>query len=279
MGLIYLDNIMTPSRNFDDLLMLMHTLRSECPWDKKQTNLSLLPYLLEESYELVEATYEGELTEVKGELGDVLLQVIFHAELYKEQGQFDMGEVIYHLMEKLIRRHPHVFEKETLTTDEAVKQRWQEIKAIENQGKPKRLLSDVKAGTALNTAQNLQSAAAKVGFDWSNLGGVLDKLTEELDELKAELPSDEFAYQTDQLSDEQKHKIAGELGDVLFVLTNLARHLGLDAEMVLQGTNAKFKRRFAFVEASLIKDGKNFADSSLKEMDEYWNQAKDELAD
>lgn len=270
---------MTPSRNFDDLLMLMHTLRKECPWDKKQTNLSLLPYLLEESYELVEATHEGDLTEIKGELGDVLLQVVFHAELYDEQGQFDMGEVIHTLTEKLIRRHPHVFDKENLKTEEDVKRRWREIKAIENQGKPKRLLSDVKAGTALNTAQNLQSAAAKVGFDWSNLGGVLDKLTEELDELKAELPSDEFAYQTDQLSDEQKHKIAGELGDVLFVLTNLARHLGLDAEMVLQGTNAKFKRRFAFVEASLIKDGKNFADSSLKEMDEYWNQAKDELAD
>ncbi|WFF38584.1 nucleoside triphosphate pyrophosphohydrolase [Moraxella nasibovis] len=268
---------MTPSRNFDDLMTLMRTLRTECPWDKKQTNLSLLPYLLEESHELIEATHEGDLTEIKGELGDVLLQVVFHAVLYDEQGEFDMGEVIHHLMEKLIRRHPHVFEKETLTTDEAVKQRWQEIKALENQGKPRRLLSDVKAGTALDTAQNLQSAAAKVGFDWQNLGGVLDKLTEELGELKAELPSDDFAYRTDALSDDQKSKIAGELGDVLFVLANLARHLGLDGEMVLQGTNAKFKRRFAFVEESLIKDGKSFADSSLEEMDEYWNQAKDEL--
>ncbi|MDO4427767.1 MAG: nucleoside triphosphate pyrophosphohydrolase [Moraxella sp.] len=265
---------MTPSRNFNDLLALMHLLRRECAWDKKQTNISLLPYLLEESYELAEATLANDLNEIKGELGDVLLQVIFHAEIYQETGKFDMGDVIYFLMEKLIRRHPHVFEKETLKTEEDVKKRWEEIKAFENKDKPKRLLSDVKAGTALMTAQNLQKASAKVGFDWENLGGVLDKLQEELAELQAELPSNDFNYKQDKLDNAQKAKISDELGDVLFVLSNLARHLDIDAEMALQEANAKFKRRFGFVEKSLIENGKDFDNTNLVEMDKFWERAK-----
>lgn len=265
---------MTPSRDFNDLLALMHRLRSDCPWDAKQTNLSLLPYLLEESYELVEATYANDLQEIKGELGDVLLQVIFHAEIYGENAQFDIGDVIYHLMEKLIRRHPHVFDKENLKTDEEVKRRWEEIKVLENQAKPQRLLSNVKAGTALMTAQNLQKQAASVGFDWANLGGVLDKLGEEIDELKAELPNADFGYKTDKITHEQKSKITDELGDVLFVLSNLARHLGIDGEMALQGANNKFRQRFAFVEQSLQDAGKTFEESDELEKDGYWEMAK-----
>ncbi|MDO4441073.1 MAG: nucleoside triphosphate pyrophosphohydrolase [Moraxella sp.] len=270
---------MTPTNQFSDLIALMARLRTDCPWDAKQTNQSLQKYAIEEVYELIEAISLDDgsacaADDIKGELGDVLLQVIFHAHLYDEQGRFDMNDVIYALQEKLIRRHPHVFDKENLKTDDDVKKRWDEIKAIENQGKPKRLLSDVKAGTALMTAQNLQKASAKVGFDWDNLKGVLDKIDEEVAELKAELPSGEFNYKTDKLDGTQKTKIAGELGDMFFVLTNLARHLGIDAEMALQSTNAKFKRRFAFVEQSLLDDGKDFESTDLAEMDKYWELAK-----
>lgn len=265
---------MTPSRNFDDLLALMQRLRTDCPWDAKQTNESLKPYALEEVFELIDAINSNDDQEIKGELGDVLLQVVFHAHLYDEQGRFDMGEVIYALMQKLIRRHPHVFDKENLATDEDVKRRWNEIKAIENAGKPKRLLSDVKTGTALMTAQNLQKQSAKVGFDWANLGGVLDKLQEELGELQAELPTASFAYKTDKLDAVQKDKISDELGDVLFVLTNLARHLDIDAEMALHNANAKFRRRFAFVEQSLLASGQDFDGTNAADMDRLWTMAK-----
>ncbi len=265
---------MKPSQELDDLLKLMARLRQDCPWDKKQTNESLLPYLLEESHELIEAVLLDDVDDIKGELGDVLLQVVFHTHLYQEQGAFDMGDVIHTLMEKLIRRHPHVFDKENLNTDDDVKKRWEEIKRLENQGKPKRLLSDVKAGTALNTAQNLQKQAGKVSFDWDNIGQVLAKIEEEIGELKAELPHDHFHHQQDKISQAQKIKIENELGDCLFALTNLARHLGIDSEMALQKTNAKFKRRFAFVEQSLLDAGKTFEESDLAQMDEYWEMAK-----
>lgn len=269
---------MTPSRDFKDLLALMHRLRQECAWDKKQTNTSLQKYAIEEVFELIEAINLDDKSDratddIKGELGDVLLQVVFHAEIYQENQRFDMGDVIYHLMEKLIRRHPHVFDKENLLTDEDVKRRWDEIKAIENKDRPQRLLSDVKAGTALMTAQNLQKQAGKVGFDWDKLSDVLDKVKEELGELCDEVP-DNFCHKTDKLNDAQKAKIAGELGDVLFAVTNMARHLGVDAETALQQTNAKFQRRFAFVEESLLEAGKSFEESDLAEMDRYWELAK-----
>lgn len=270
---------MTPTPHFSDLLTLMARLRSDCPWDAKQTNHSLQKYAIEEVFELIEAIGSDDgsalaTSDIKGELGDVLLQVVFHAHLYGEQGRFDMSDVIYALQDKLIRRHPHVFDKENLKTDADVKRRWDEIKQLENQGKPKRLLSDVKAGTALTVAQNLQDTAASVGFDWGSLQGVLDKLDEELGELKDELPHADFNYKTDKLDTAQKDKIAAELGDVLFVLTNLARHLGVDSEMALQGATAKFRRRFAFVEQALADDGKSFGQSDLDEMDSYWEMAK-----
>lgn len=271
---------MTPTNQFSDLVALMARLRSDCPWDAKQTNDSLQKYAIEEVFELVDAIASDDKStlatnDIKGELGDVLLQIVFHAHLYAEQGRFDMADVIYALQEKLIRRHPHVFDKENLQTDEDVKRRWDEIKQIENQDRPKRLLSDVKAGTALMTAQNLQKASAKVGFDWRNLGGVLDKLQEELRELQAELPTPDFNYKTDKPDKTQKDKIADELGDVLFVLSNLARHLDIDAEMALQNANAKFKRRFGFVEKSLMEQGKTFEESDLTEREKYWDMAKD----
>lgn len=270
---------MTPTDQFSDLVALMARLRTDCPWDTKQTNHSLQKYAIEEVFELIGAIQADDgaplaTDDIKGELGDVLLQVIFHAQLYGEQGRFTIGDVIYALQEKLIRRHPHVFDKENLTTDEDVKRRWDEIKELENAGRPKQLLSDVKAGTALNQAQNLQKHAAKVGFDWDSLQGVLDKLHEELGELTAELPTGDFAYQSGALNQEQQAKIADELGDVLFVLTNLARHVGVDSELALQGAISKFRRRFAFVEQKLLEHGKDFTDTNLAQMDSYWEMAK-----
>lgn len=265
---------MKPTHHFSDLLALMARLRTDCPWDAKQTNDSLIPYAIEEAYELAEAVAMGDVVAVKSELGDVLLQVVFHAHLYDEQGAFDIHEVIYTLQEKLIRRHPHVFDQENLKTDEDVKRRWDEIKVLENQHKPPRPWLAKKSGTALMQAQEIQKQTAKVGFDWGNLQGVVDKLHEELGELQAVLPSGDFNYKTDQLSDEQKHAISDELGDCLFVLMNLARHLGIDGETSALGAVNKFRRRFALVEDELAKQGKTPKTATLDEMDTLWHYAK-----
>ncbi|MFB6348632.1 nucleoside triphosphate pyrophosphohydrolase [Moraxella sp. ZJ142] len=276
---------MTPTDQFSDLLKLMARLRSDCPWDAKQTNDSLQKYAIEEVYELIEAIQSDDgsafATEnLKGELGDVLLQVVFQTQLYAEAGRFGMNDVILALQQKLIRRHPHVFDAENLRTDADVKRRWDEIKAVEKAqwqalGQPDRLLSAVKAGTALHQAQSLQDKAASVGFDWHNLQGVLDKLHEEIGELGEVLPDGQFNYKTDKVSSEQKQRISDELGDCLFVLTNLARHLGIDSEMALQNAIGKFRRRFAHVEQSLGDANKDFADCDLAELDKYWDLAKD----
>lgn len=264
---------MTPTANFADLLTLMARLRTDCPWDKKQTNQSLIPYALEETYELVDAIQSGDMDDIKGELGDVLLQVVFHAHLYAEQGAFDMGDVIFALQDKLIRRHPHVFDQENLKTDDDVKRRWDEIKRLENQNKPKRDWPK-QSGTALMQAQAIQKQTAKVGFDWGNLQGVLDKLQEELDELKAVLPNGDFNHKSDKLTPAQKTAISDELGDCFFVLTNLARHLGVDGETATLGAVHKFTRRFNFVVDELAKHGKTLETATLAQMDELWNKAK-----
>lgn len=268
---------MTPTHNFTDLLTLMARLRSECPWDKKQTNDSLIPYVLEETYELVEAITSGNAEDIKDELGDMLLQVIFHAHLYQEQGKFDMSDVIFNLQEKLIRRHPHVFKKENLKTEEDVKKRWNEIKAFENQQKiaqgrlPKhrRTLDAVKAGSALMQAQDLQKTANKVGFDWAMVTDAMAKVDEEVAELKEILPKDNVKPTT-----EQKAALEKELGDCIFALVNVARKLDIDSEKATLMTVHKFRSRFAFIEDELAKIGKTPATSSLEEMDRLWELAK-----
>ena len=174
----------------DDLLKLMARLRADCPWDKKQRNHILIPYAIEEAYELCEAVQSDDDEDIKSELGDVWLQVVFHCQMYAEQGRFDISDVITTLQEKLIRRHPHVFEAETLQDDAAVKGRWDEIKAQEDQaraarGKPKRRLDNTKAGSALMQAQEVQKQASKLGFDWEGVSGAFDKLDEEIADLKA----------------------------------------------------------------------------------------------
>jgi len=258
----------------DDLLALMARLRADCPWDKKQTNHSLTPYAIEEAYELGEAVQSDDDEDIKGELGDVLLQVIFHCQLYAEQGRFDMSDVITTLQEKLIRRHPHVFEAETLTDDAAVKARWDEIKAEERRvdearGKPRRRLDATKAGSALMQAQSVQSQASKMGFDWEGVAGAFEKLEEEIEELKTEVRDKSKAEIKANISDIEK-----ELGDCMFALVNVARKLSLDAEAATLTCVHKFKSRFGYIEDQLAQLGKNLEDSDIEEMDALWEAAK-----
>ena len=258
----------------DDLLKLMARLRADCPWDKKQSNHSLIPYAIEEAYELGEAVQSDDDEDIKGELGDVLLQVVFHCQMYAEQGRFDMSDVITTLQEKLIRRHPHVFEAETLKDDAAVKGRWDEIKAEEDQaraarGKPKRRLDNTKAGSALMQAQEVQKQASKLGFDWEGVSGAFDKLDEEIAELKAEiLDKPQVEIKTNI------REIEKELGDCMFALVNVARKLNLDAETATLTCVHKFKSRFGYIEDQLAAAGKRLEDSDINEMDALWEAAK-----
>ncbi|BFM01546.1 nucleoside triphosphate pyrophosphohydrolase [Psychrobacter alimentarius] len=262
------------SGQLEDLLALMARLRADCPWDKKQTNHSLIPYAIEEAYELGEAVQSEDDEDIKGELGDVLLQVVFHCQMYAEQGRFDMSDVITTLQEKLVRRHPHVFEAETLKDDTAVKERWDEIKAEENQarearGKPPRRLDVIKAGSALMQAQDVQKQASKLGFDWDGINGAFDKLDEEIDELKTELTNKSKEEIKANIRDIEK-----ELGDCMFALVNVARKLNLDAETATLTCVHKFKSRFGYIEAQLAAVGKRLEDSDITEMDALWDAAK-----
>lgn len=257
-----------------DLLSLMARLRADCPWDKKQSNHSLIPYAIEEAYELGEAVQSNDDEDIKGELGDVLLQVVFHCQLYAEQGRFDMSDVITTLQEKLIRRHPHVFEAESLEDEHAVKARWDEIKAEEQQrdqarGRPRRRLDNLKAGSALMQAQDVQKQASKLGFDWEGVSGAFDKLDEEIAELKAEIVDKSKVEIQDNIADIEK-----ELGDCMFALVNVARKLNLDAETATLTCVHKFKSRFGYIEDQLAAAGKRLEDSDINEMDALWEAAK-----
>ncbi|KAF0569377.1 Nucleoside triphosphate pyrophosphohydrolase MazG [Psychrobacter nivimaris] len=263
----------------DDLLALMARLRVDCPWDKKQSNHSLIPYAIEEAYELGEAVQTDDDEDIKGELGDVLLQVVFHCQMYAEQGRFDMSDVITTLQEKLIRRHPHVFEAETLTDDAAVKVRWDEIKAEEQQsrearGKLKRRLDNTKAGSALMQAQDVQKQASKLGFDWEGVSGAFDKLDEEIAELKHELTDSSTTAVGYDISKANIIDIEKELGDCMFALVNVARKLNFDAETATLTCVHKFKSRFGYIEEQLELAGKRIEDSDIIEMDALWEAAK-----
>lgn len=241
---------------------------------QKANQSQLIPYAIEEAYELGEAVQSEDDEDIKGELGDVLLQVVFHCQMYAEQGRFDMSDVITTLQEKLVRRHPHVFEAETLKDDAAVKERWDEIKAEENQarearGKPPRRLDAIKAGSALMQAQDVQKQASKLGFDWDGISGAFDKLEEEIDELKAELTNKSKAEIKANIRDIEK-----ELGDCMFALVNVARKLNLDAETATLTCVHKFKSRFGYIEEQLAAIGKHFEDSDITEMDALWDAAK-----
>jgi nucleoside triphosphate diphosphatase len=268
---------MTPSRDISRLLEIMATLRtpgSGCPWDLEQSFASIAPYTIEEAYEVADAIARGDLDDLCDELGDLLLQVVFHARMAEEQHAFSFGDVVAAITLKMIRRHPHVFagKDERLTTSD-VKGAWDRIKAEEKAERAARrpteqitrksLLSGVKAGQpALTRAMELQRKASSVGFDWNDPRAVLRKIREEADEIEAALDRAD----ADELAD--------ETGDLLFALVNLARHVGVDPDTALRGTNAKFERRFGYIEQTLEAQGGSLENASLTEMDALWNEAK-----
>jgi len=240
-----------------------------CPWDREQDHRSLRWHAVEEAYELMDAIESGDDRELEEELGDLLLQVVFHSQLAKERGAFDLEQVARHIAEKLIRRHPHVFADAVADTPDDVKKRWDEIKAEEKKkrGEGERLLLEAvpRALPALVEAQQIASRAAGAGFDWDNAGQVLEKMHEELDELAQ---ARESADQT---------AIEDEIGDLFFVLVNIARFLRVDPEQALRKTNAKFRKRFGYVESQLRERGKGLSKSHMDEMEALWQEAKQVL--
>lgn len=261
---------MTPSRDIGRLLEIMAALRTPttgCPWDLEQNFSTIAPYTLEEAYEVADAVARGDLTDLKEELGDLLLQVAFHARMAEEQRAFDFGDVVQAITEKLIRRHPHVFGEEGSRTPQAVEGLWERIKAEEkaarNGGRSEGALAGVPVGLpALTRALKLQQKASKVGFDWNDPHAVLRKIREEADEIEVELNRGD------------RSRIAEEVGDLLFAVVNLARHFRADPEGILREANLKFERRFAAIERALALRGKTPKQSSLAEMDELWDEAK-----
>lgn len=256
------------------LRAVMHRLRTPggCPWDAEQTHESLLPHLLEEAYEVAEAARSGDMEHFCEELGDLMLQPVFHAEIASERADgFDLDDIARGITEKLIRRHPHVFGEAQAETSDAVLTQWEEIKRREKgEGKEqmKPYLSGISHGLpALMRAQKLQKKAAKVGFDWPDMKPVLAKIREELDEVQEALEAGE------------PDAIAEEVGDLLFAVVNLARKLGVEAELSLMEANVKFEKRFGEVERLLRERGKELKDSTLEEMDAVWEEIKSRRRD
>ena len=253
---------------FQRLVDIMARLRAPggCPWDREQTFDTIKPYLLEESYEVLDAIDARDWNELRGELGDLMLQAVFFSQMAAEQKLFDIGGALDAINEKLVRRHPHVFGEQSAETAGDVRKIWSEVKAAEKEEKgqgSKPLLASVpRALPALVEAQQLTSRAAHVGFDWENAEQVLDKLREELDEFHAA-----------RLGTSQE-ELEGELGDLLFVLVNLARFVKVDPEQALRRTNAKFRRRFGYIERKLAERGKSPAESTIEEMEALWQEAK-----
>jgi len=255
------------------LLEVMARLRDSdggCPWDKEQTFATIAPYTVEEAYEVADAIERGDLGDLKDELGDLLLQVVFHARMAQEQGAFDFNGVANAIVDKMIRRHPHVFGDQSFKDLEAQTAAWDAIKAQERVGKNRAagLLDDIPSGLpGMTRAVKLTKRAARVGFDWPSTQEVLAKLREELAELEAEIAVDDT------------EKIREELGDLLFVCANLARKLNADPEDALRAANAKFARRFAYIERALAARGSSPEQSNLAEMDGLWNEvrARDKL--
>ena len=256
---------MTSVDRLKEIMVRLRDPNGGCPWDVEQTFATIAPYTIEEAYEVADAIERGDMGELKGELGDLLFQVVFHARLAEEQGLFAFDDVADAMSDKLIRRHPHVFgEEEAQTSGPAQKLRWEDIKAAERASKAQPgVLDDVPVGLpALHRAAKLTKRAARVGFDWPSTDEVFDKLHEEVAELKVEIAAGDL------------DKAREEVGDLLFVVANLARKLGVEPEDALRGANAKFVRRFGFIEAELARDGRTPEQSDLAEMDGLWDAAK-----
>ena len=268
---------MTPSRDISRLIEIMAQLRTPatgCPWDLEQNFETIAPYTIEEAYEVADAIARKDFDDLRDELGDLLLQVVYHARMAEEEKAFDFGDVVEAICRKMIRRHPHVFADQNGNIAAAgVKSAWERIKAEEKAERAVRrptetiaassLLSNVKAGQpALTRAMELQRKASTVGFDWNDPRAVLHKIREEADEIEAALDHGD------------KAELAAETGDLLFALVNLARHVDADPEMALRGANAKFERRFAYIERALACQGSSLEAATLAQMDALWNEAK-----
>ncbi len=273
-----MSSTLTPSREIEALLEIMRRLRTPvtgCPWDLEQTFETIVPYTLEEAYEVADAIARRNLNDLREELGDLLLQVVYHAQMADEQDAFDFGDVVEGVTAKMIRRHPHVFGDEATRSAGVAEGFWERAKAAEKAEKARaegaasaaKPSESVLAGVplplpALTRAVKLQNKAAAAGFDWPGLGPVLDKLKEELAELDGAIG----AGNEDEISE--------EFGDLLFVVANVARHLKIDPEAALRAANDKFIRRFRYIEEALAARGKKPADSTLEEMDALWDEAK-----
>lgn len=270
---------MQPSRDIKGLVDIMAALRQPatgCPWDIVQTFETIKPYTIEEAYEVADAIERGDMHDLCDELGDLLLQVVFHARIAEEAGQFAFGDVVEAVTRKMIRRHPHVFARSDADTPEAVKLQWDAIKQAEKRERTERrarhglpaesdrghLGTVQRSFPALVEALKLQERAAKVGFDWSEPGPILDKIVEEVEELREALRHGDRA------------KVSDELGDLLFAVVNIGRHTDTDAEMALRGTNSKFRRRFAHIETELEASGETLEKATLERMEELWQAAK-----
>jgi tetrapyrrole methylase family protein/MazG family protein len=254
--------------SWDDVVEIMARLRRSYPWDREQTHQTLLPYLIEETFEVVDAVEARDDNELREELGDILLQVLFHAQLATERGKFSIADVVDTLSNKMIRRHPHVFGDQAVSDVSEVWRNWDELKALEPAGKKRtsRLDGVPKGLGSLQRAQKMQEKAARIGFDWPDLAGIHAKVAEELSELEG------------ARRDNDPLKIREEMGDVLFTFVNLSRAIGVDAEGALRAANDKFFRRFAYMERRAENEGRDLADLSLDELEELWQLAKTQAA-
>lgn len=248
---------------FGQLLDIMDELREKCPWDKKQTFESLRIQTIEETYELTEAIIDNDMDEVKKELGDILLHVVFYAKMGSEQGKFDIADVINSLCQKLIYRHPHVFGDEKANSAEAVLQNWEQLKLKEKGRKPNVLSGVPKSLPALVKAYRIQDKTHSIGFDWQDREQVWDKVEEEIGEFKNEL-----------LADPTSENAKNEFGDLLFSLINAGRLYKINPENALEKTNLKFIKRFNYLENKILESGKTLKEATLEEMDKLWNEAK-----
>jgi MazG family protein len=265
---------------FEKLVEIMTTLRGPngCPWDKQQNRDTLKPMLVEETYEVLEAIDNRDPEGLVEELGDLLLHIVFHAQLGKESGEFDINRIVDGLCDKLIRRHPHVFGTDSASSAEEVIKNWETIKAEEKAKKLKdgtpaerSLLEGIPSKLpAIHEAHQISSRAARVGFEWPDIEGVFDKLEEETHELREAMTGPE---------DSRQARLEDEIGDILFVIVNLARFLSIDSESALKRSNRKFKARFQYMESQLAKVGKSLDGTSLTEMERLWQEAKDQTTE
>ena len=262
---------MTAERPIDRLIAIMARLRDRdggCPWDLEQSFETIAPYTIEEAYEVADAIARGDRAALKDELGDLLFQVVYYAQMSREEGGFDFDAIAAHEADKMVRRHPHVFGDVEIPDSEAQTRAWEAHKAVERAGEPESAAAGTLEGVAralpaLIRAEKLQGRAGRVGFDWPAAGDVIAKIREELAEAEREMAADA-----------PRERLAEEIGDLLFAVANLARKLGIDPEAALRAANDKFVRRFRHIEERLAEGGRSPADATLAEMDALWDEAK-----